>query len=239
MTIAGGHGVMGVGTVRPHHDGCATVCVVEAGWHYTGAPSQCAPGVVSVVQGRLNHTCALRANGSVKCWGRNYYGELGLGDTNGRGDLSAEIRDNLLQTVARERLEPFLAAARFQPRPNAACRPTVEPDLRAWLNIAAACICRGPACVRHGPGVRRQLGQCHGAPEVMLDERLALTAAEGRSMGSRMAHLRTSWVIATPHDSPARAHGAHNPWATVSSKLVRSGLPGERERDSMLRRAAA
>src|SRR5262245_12982480 len=32
------------------------------------------------------HTCALLDNNQVKCWGNNGDGELGLGDTNSRGD---------------------------------------------------------------------------------------------------------------------------------------------------------
>ena len=37
---------------------------------------------VSVSAG-LHHTCAVLDNGSLKCWGRNYYGELGIGGTTG------------------------------------------------------------------------------------------------------------------------------------------------------------
>ena len=39
---------------------------------------------VSVSSGR-DHTCAVLDNGSLKCWGRNYYGELGIGGTTGYG----------------------------------------------------------------------------------------------------------------------------------------------------------
>jgi E3 ubiquitin-protein ligase HERC3 len=41
------------------------------------------------------HTCAILDTGAVKCWGRNYFGQLGQGDTNDRGDGADEMGDNL------------------------------------------------------------------------------------------------------------------------------------------------
>jgi hypothetical protein len=43
----------------------------------------------------LAQTCALLDNASVKCWGMNGYGQLGLGDTNNRGDEPGEMGDAL------------------------------------------------------------------------------------------------------------------------------------------------
>ena len=42
-----------------------------------------------------NHTCAILDNESVKCWGSNTSGQLGLGDTNSRGDGPNYMGDNL------------------------------------------------------------------------------------------------------------------------------------------------
>lgn len=46
----------------------------------------------SIALGYL-HTCALLDNGGLKCWGSNELGQLGLGDTNDRGDNASEMSD--------------------------------------------------------------------------------------------------------------------------------------------------
>ena len=42
-----------------------------------------------------NQTCAILDDASIKCWGSNTAGQLGLGDTNNRGDNSSEMGGNL------------------------------------------------------------------------------------------------------------------------------------------------
>ena len=52
----------------------------------------------AVTSGNL-HSCVLFTNSQFKCWGGNQFGELGLGDSNNRGDEPGEMGDNLAFTV--------------------------------------------------------------------------------------------------------------------------------------------
>jgi E3 ubiquitin-protein ligase HERC3 len=38
-----------------------------------------------------SHTCARLDDGSVKCWGQSNFGQLGLGNTQSRGDGPGEM----------------------------------------------------------------------------------------------------------------------------------------------------
>ena len=49
---------------------------------------------VSITSG-YNHVCALLEEGSLKCWGDNGEGRLGLGDTTSRGTSASHMGDNL------------------------------------------------------------------------------------------------------------------------------------------------
>jgi alpha-tubulin suppressor-like RCC1 family protein len=49
----------------------------------------------AISAGAGEHTCALLNDRNVKCWGNNWGGALGLGDTLNRGDEPGEMGDNL------------------------------------------------------------------------------------------------------------------------------------------------
>ncbi|MDP7203619.1 MAG: hypothetical protein QGF72_05760, partial [Candidatus Poseidoniaceae archaeon] len=48
----------------------------------------------TMIEAGSRHTCAVLSDNSLICWGRNDKGQLGLGDTDDRGDASNEVGDN-------------------------------------------------------------------------------------------------------------------------------------------------
>ena len=70
-------------------------CPASAGFVGSGVgPNGCSRKVVELAAGSM-HTCARFNNGTVKCWGDNSRGQLGLGDTASRGTKAGEMGDAL------------------------------------------------------------------------------------------------------------------------------------------------
>ena len=85
----GASGQLGLGNADPHGEPPNSMGVKLPAVDLGAGRS-----AVSVATG-FAHTCALLDDASVKCWGYNANGELGLGDKNNRGDGPGEMGDNL------------------------------------------------------------------------------------------------------------------------------------------------
>jgi len=79
------YGQLGIGDTRRRGDGQN-----ELGDNLKAVELGARLGALSVVTGG-SHTCAIRSDHRVTCWGANTFGQLGLGDTNHRGDGSDEL----------------------------------------------------------------------------------------------------------------------------------------------------
>ncbi len=111
------HGQLGVGDTKNRGDGIgalgAALPAVDLG-----------ASVAVQISTFGNHTCARLQDDSMKCWGDNYQGALGLGDENDRGDVPGELGDALPASTslgvasARCRSHP---ATRAQSRTTACC----------------------------------------------------------------------------------------------------------------------
>ncbi len=83
------HGQLGLGDTASRGDGPG-----EMGDNLPAVDLGAGRTAVAVSVG-LATTCAVLDDGSVKCWGENSSGQLGLGDTADRGDGPGEMGDNL------------------------------------------------------------------------------------------------------------------------------------------------
>ncbi|HEX2672571.1 MAG TPA: hypothetical protein VHM25_16930, partial [Polyangiaceae bacterium] len=73
-------GALGLGSIQPTQGVPEYLPSVDLGGH----------GAQQVATGE-SHSCAILDDGKLKCWGYNYDGQLGLGDTINRGDTGGKL----------------------------------------------------------------------------------------------------------------------------------------------------
>ena len=82
------HGQLGIGNTTTMGDNSSEMAVLPSVDLGTGRTA-------TAIAAGYSHTCALLDNASVKCWGYNEYGQLGIDNTTNMGDNSSEMGDNL------------------------------------------------------------------------------------------------------------------------------------------------
>jgi alpha-tubulin suppressor-like RCC1 family protein len=87
---ANGYGQLGIESGTDRGDAAGEMAVLPAVNLGSGRTAK-------AVSAGGNHTCALLDDSTIKCWGRNHNGQLGLGDSTTRGDNSGEMGDSLLR----------------------------------------------------------------------------------------------------------------------------------------------
>lgn len=85
-------------------------------------------GLSAVELAAGTHTCARLDDGTVKCWGNNIAGQLGLGDTNRRGDVPGEMGDLL----PRVDLGTELSAVELTASDTSTCTRLDDGSLKCW-----------------------------------------------------------------------------------------------------------
>jgi alpha-tubulin suppressor-like RCC1 family protein len=75
-----------------------------------------------------NHFCAILNDNTVKCWGNNGQGQLGVGDTANRGDDANEMGDNLLAVD----LGVGLTARAIAAGGSSTCALLSDNSLKCW-----------------------------------------------------------------------------------------------------------
>ena len=84
---------------------------------------------IQITAGRY-FTCALLSDGNVKCWGGNYEGQLGLGDTTERGGYINQMGDKLPAV----KLGSGLTAVAIQSGQAHTCAILNDGSVKCWGN---------------------------------------------------------------------------------------------------------
>ena len=87
-------GQLGIGDTGNRGDGTNSSGLTEMGDNLP-AVDLGAGRTARAISAGDRHTCVVLDNTSLKCWGKNESGQLGLGDNSPRGDNSSEMGGNL------------------------------------------------------------------------------------------------------------------------------------------------
>ncbi|MCB1017576.1 MAG: hypothetical protein KDB10_20990, partial [Acidimicrobiales bacterium] len=136
--------------------------------------------------------CALFDDGSIKCWGVNYYGQLGLGDEEARGDEPGEMGDALPQVdlgAGRTAVEVFAGG-------YTTCALLDDASLKCWGDNRVGQLGRsGASAIGDDPGE--------------MGDRLAAVAL-GAGRTARTVALGESHTCAILDDGAAKCWGGND-----------------------------
>ena len=134
----------GDGVLYPGHEQCDDGNKVSG----DGCSATCTAEPVELALG-YNVTCVRSSTGSVKCWGDNGYGELGLGDTANRGDTPNTVPSKLRAID----LGTGRKAVAISGHGNSMCALLDNADLKCWGNNFSGQLGTGDTAARgDGPG---------------------------------------------------------------------------------------
>jgi len=173
-------------------------------------PVDLGPGRIAVeVKAGENHTCARLDDGAVKCWGINGFGQLGLGDTQYRGNSAAGMGANLPAVD----LGPGRAAVQLSSRGNHTCARLDNGTVKCWGQSYAGQL--GLQGVNRG-----------SAPNQMGANLPAVDVGPGRTVLQLAAGF--SYTCARLDDGTVKCWGINNRGELgVGDRLTRGDGPGE------------
>lgn len=115
--------------------------------------TQCEAQEVLAISTGMSHACAILTGGGVKCWGKNDYGQLGVGDFDNRGDGPNEMGAAL----------PFVdldgvPAVEISAGVLHTCALLADNTVRCWGNATIGELGTGDVVIRNTPGPAVPLG---------------------------------------------------------------------------------
>jgi cysteine-rich repeat protein len=143
----------------------------------------CVFAVTRLVAGEA-FTCAVLGDGSLRCWGRNDSGQLGLGDLENRGDQPGELGGNLPSSSFDHPVSDLALGARH------ACAIS-DGVVYCWGDGTSGALGQGnesmktaPARVDIGPGTPAAVAAGEGFSCVMLDDGAVRCWGAGAALGA-------------------------------------------------------